>query len=102
MLLSSLVRGVLLKPLVNRNEDRLIDIRQNATGFGDDNSRFSVPEIRVLRASVKSLRKKAGGADLAARRWLEKSSGWLPCVSTDPRNGSSRDPRYSEDTVVTS
>src|SRR6202047_5365043 len=50
-----LVRGVLLKPLVNRDEDRLIYIRQSAPGVGDDNSSFSVPEIHDLRASVKTL-----------------------------------------------
>src|SRR6266404_5546425 len=51
----SLVRGVLLRPLVNRGEDRLIYIRQSAPGIGDDNSTFSVPEIQDLRASVKAL-----------------------------------------------
>jgi len=51
----SLVRGVLLKPLVNRDEDRLIYIRQSAPGMRDDNTTFSVPEIHDLRASVKSL-----------------------------------------------
>src|SRR5580692_8499023 len=52
----TLVRGVLLKPLVNRDEDRLIYIRQSAPGIGDENSAFSVPEIQDLRASVKTLR----------------------------------------------
>jgi putative ABC transport system permease protein len=51
----TLVRGVLLKPLVNRDEDRLIYIRQSAPGIGDDNESFSVPEIQDLRASVKTL-----------------------------------------------
>ena len=51
----TLVRGVLLKPLVNRDEDRLIYIRQSARGIGDENSAFSVPEIQDLRASVKTL-----------------------------------------------
>jgi putative ABC transport system permease protein len=51
----TLVRGVLLKPLVNRDEDRLIYIRQSAPGVGDENSAFSVPEIHDLRASVKTL-----------------------------------------------
>src|SRR6266702_4640636 len=46
---------VILKPLVNRDEDRLIYIRQSAPGVGDDNSTFSVPEIQDLRASVKTL-----------------------------------------------
>ncbi|MEA2257444.1 MAG: putative transport system permease protein [Acidobacteriaceae bacterium] len=51
----TLVRGVLLKPLVNRDEDRLIYIRQSAPGIGDENATFSVPEIEDLRASVKTL-----------------------------------------------
>ena len=51
----TLVRGVLLKPLVNRDEDRLIYIRQSAPGIGDENATFSVPEIQDLRTSVKSL-----------------------------------------------
>src|SRR5579872_4962358 len=51
----SVVRGVLLRPLVNRDEDRLIYIRQSARGLGVDNANFSVPEILDLRQSVKSL-----------------------------------------------
>ena len=42
----SVVRGVLLRPLVNRDEDRLIYIRQSAPGIGAENMTFSVPEIR--------------------------------------------------------
>src|SRR3954466_6068259 len=51
----TLVRGILLKPLVNRDEDRLIYIRQSAPGIRDDNATFSVPEIHDLRASVKTV-----------------------------------------------
>src|SRR3974390_612793 len=51
----TLVRGVLLRPLVNRGEDRLIYIRQSAPGIGAENDRFSVPEIQDLRSSVKSV-----------------------------------------------
>ncbi len=50
----SVVRGVLLRPLVNADEDRLIYIRQSAKGMGMENAAFSVPEIDDLRA-VKSL-----------------------------------------------
>ena len=50
----SLVRGVLLRPLVNRDEDRLIYIRQSAPGLGVENALFSVPEIQDFRTSVKS------------------------------------------------
>ena len=48
----SVVRGVLLRPLVNRDEDRLIYIRQSAQGLGQDSVVFSVPEIEDLRARV--------------------------------------------------
>ncbi len=51
----TLVRGVLLKPLVNRDENRLIYIRQSAPGIGEDNSAFSVPDIQDLRASLKTV-----------------------------------------------
>jgi len=51
----SLVRGVLLRPLVNRDEDRLIYIRQSARGIGAENTTFSVPEIQDLRERVKTL-----------------------------------------------
>jgi putative ABC transport system permease protein len=51
----SVVRGVLLRPLVNKDEDRLIYIRQSAMGMQMENTVFSVPEINDLRAGVKSL-----------------------------------------------
>jgi len=51
----SLVRGVLLRPLVNRDEDRLVYIRQSARGIGAEDATFSVPEIQDLRAGVKTL-----------------------------------------------
>jgi predicted permease len=51
----SVVRGVLLRPLVNRDEDRLIYIRQSALGIGAENTTFSVPEIQDLRERVKTL-----------------------------------------------
>ena len=51
----TLVRGVLLRPLVNRDENRLIYIRQSARGMGMENAVFSVPEMQDLRQRVKSL-----------------------------------------------
>src|ERR1700685_3668340 len=51
----TLVRGVLLRPLVNRDEDRLIYIRQSAPGLGPGDVAFSVPEIDDLRAGVKTV-----------------------------------------------
>lgn len=51
----TLVRGVLLRPLVNRDENTLLYIRQSARGLGMENAVFSVPEIEDLRQRVKSL-----------------------------------------------
>src|SRR5258708_25063833 len=51
----TLVRGVLLRPLVNRDEDRLIYIHQSAPGLGFGPVPFSVPEIQDLRAGLKTL-----------------------------------------------
>src|SRR6516162_6881712 len=51
----TLVRGVLLKPLVNRDENRLIYIRQSAPGLRDENTTFSVPEIKDLESNVHSV-----------------------------------------------
>ena len=51
----TLVRGVLLRPLANRDENRLIYIRQSAPGIGGDNVAFSVPELHDLQESVKSV-----------------------------------------------
>ena len=47
----SLLRGVLLRPLVNRDEGRLIYIRQRSNG---NNATFSVPEIADLRSRLKA------------------------------------------------
>ena len=51
----SVVRGVLLRPLANRDERRLIYLRQSAPGNGAENTTFSVPEIQDLRASLKTV-----------------------------------------------
>jgi len=51
----SVVRGVLLRPLVNRDQDRLIYIRQSARGIRIDNAKFSIPELRDLQARVQTL-----------------------------------------------
>jgi putative ABC transport system permease protein len=51
----SVVRGVLLRPLVNRDEDRLIYIRQSSPGLGADNVTFSVPEIDDIEARATTI-----------------------------------------------
>jgi putative ABC transport system permease protein len=52
----SVVRGVLLKPLANRDEDRLLYVRQSAPGIGADNTTFSVPEIKDMDSGLKSIK----------------------------------------------
>ena len=51
----SLVRSVLLRPLVNRDEQWILYIRQSAPGIRSENSTFSVPEIQDIRDRVRSL-----------------------------------------------
>jgi predicted permease len=51
----SVVHGVLLKPLPNRDGDRLLYLRQSADGPGQANISFSVPEVDDLRTGVPSL-----------------------------------------------
>lgn len=51
----SVVHAVLLKPLPNRDGDRLLYLRQSADGPGQANISFSVPEVHDLRAGVPSL-----------------------------------------------
>jgi hypothetical protein len=51
----SVVRAVLLRPLVNRDEDRLIYIRQSAPGVGAENTTFSMPEIADLTSHVTTI-----------------------------------------------
>src|SRR5437773_6860759 len=48
----SVVRGVLLRPLVNRDEDRLIYIRQSGPGLGAENMTFSVPEVNDFKSRI--------------------------------------------------
>src|ERR687897_2922087 len=51
----SVVRGVLLRPLVNRGEDRLVYIRQSAPGLGAENTTFSMPEIADFKSRVTTI-----------------------------------------------
>jgi predicted permease len=55
----SVVRGVLLRPLVNRDENNLIYLRQSAPGLQVDNATFSVPEIQDIGAHLKTVNKLA-------------------------------------------
>src|SRR5580658_9894356 len=51
----SVVRTVLLRPLVNRDEDRLLYLRQSAPGIKQENATFSVPEIDDLGKGLKTI-----------------------------------------------
>ncbi|HEV2379822.1 MAG TPA: ADOP family duplicated permease [Terriglobia bacterium] len=51
----SIVRGVLLRPLVNRDENRLIYIQQSEPGMQIDDATFSVPEINDIGAHLKTI-----------------------------------------------
>jgi len=51
----SVVRAVLLRPLANQNEDRLLYLRQSAPGIGEPNTAFSVPEIDDLGKGLKTI-----------------------------------------------
>jgi putative ABC transport system permease protein len=53
----TVLKEVLLKPLVNRDESRLIYVRQGAPGLQADNITLSMPEIRDLIAGSKTVAK---------------------------------------------
>jgi predicted permease len=53
--LFSVIRAVLLRPLANRDEDRLLYLRQSAPGMGVANTAFSVPEIDDLGKGLKTI-----------------------------------------------
>jgi putative ABC transport system permease protein len=50
----SVVRGVLLRPLANQDEDRLLYLRQSVTG--DDDVAFSIPEIKDVGAHLNTIK----------------------------------------------
>jgi len=52
----SVIRGVLLRPLANRDEDRLLYVRQSAPGLGAENTNFSVPEIKDIDSGLKTIK----------------------------------------------
>jgi predicted permease len=51
----TLLRGTLLRPLPNRDGERLVYLRQSARAAGQENVLFSVPEIIDYRTASKSL-----------------------------------------------
>ncbi len=51
----SVVREVLLRPLANQNESRLLYLRQSAPGIGVPNATFSIPEIHDISTNLKTI-----------------------------------------------
>ncbi len=106
----SVVRGVLLRPLVNKDEDRLIYVRQSAPGLKQDNAKFSVPgdprssqprEDAVVDRRVLHHRLHDGRARRASRRARRRrqrlvlrrhgsSSGDGPVARRDGRRAAGR------------
>jgi putative ABC transport system permease protein len=85
----SVVRGVLLRPLVNRDAERLIYIRQSARGIGLENANFSVPELHDLQARVKSL---SAFGDFSVIEFTMIGLGEPRTVRRSSRIGSGRPP----------
>src|SRR5271166_4846889 len=61
----SVVRAVLLKPLANRDEDRLLYIRQSAPGLKAANTTFSIPEIVDLGSNLKKIQELGTFSEIA-------------------------------------
>jgi predicted permease len=51
----TIVRGVLLRPLVNRDEGTLIYVRQSELGLHNPDAAFSVPELQDIESGVHSV-----------------------------------------------
>ncbi|HET9831481.1 MAG TPA: ABC transporter permease, partial [Vicinamibacterales bacterium] len=75
----SVVRSVLLSPLVNRDADRLLYIRQTARGIGTENLTFSMPEIRDLESRVTTI---SAFGDFSTVDFTLVGSGGQPRVVT--------------------
>jgi predicted permease len=52
----SVVRAVLLRPLANRDEGKLLYLHQSAPGIGVTNMTFSIPEIQDIGSGLKSIK----------------------------------------------
>ena len=52
----TVVRAVLLRPLANQDEDRLLYVRQGAPGIGLENATFSIPEIQDIGSNLKTIK----------------------------------------------
>lgn len=55
----TVLRGTLLRSLSNRDDRQLVYLRQSASGVGQQNETFSVPEIADFQAGVKAFSRMA-------------------------------------------
>ena len=72
----SVVRQVLFRPLVNREADRIVYVRQSAPGLGAANTTFSMPEIRDLGAPRPRSRPSATSPRSTSRWSASASRAW--------------------------
>jgi hypothetical protein len=77
----SVVRGVLLRPLVNRVEDRLLYIRQGAPGLGQPTMTFSVTEIDDLMSRAFDIFMSADGEEPPHARIRMVAASYLGSAS---------------------
>ena len=73
----SVVNGVLLRPLVNRDEDRLIYIRQSARGIGAENASGVVAALNVGNGPGIGVPPDGGGVPV-------EGGGWPPAPPPPP------------------
>src|ERR1700751_1576638 len=60
----TVVRAVLLRPLANRDEDRLLYVRQSAPGLGVTNATFSIPEIQDIGSRLKRIQELGTSSEM--------------------------------------
>ena len=76
----SVVRGVLLRPLVNRDQDTCSTSARARRGIGIENANFSVPEFKDLAGRVKTLSALRATSPPSSSRW----SAWASRASCGP------------------
>ena len=90
----TLVRGVLLRPLVNREEDRLVYIRQSAPRLGVENARFQFPNSKTCAIASRPSPGSATSppSDSLSPAWASRAAGaavltyrfWTTVLKSDP------------------
>jgi len=93
----SVIRGVMLKPLPNRDGDRLMYLRHSMNRPGGDNIAFSVPEINDFSRGVQRRSAASPSTRRTRSRWCRSARprgstwGWsrqlLPVMGLSPEVG---------------